>query len=138
MSTGMTSSRPYLVRAVYEWITDNGLTPYLLVNAQVPGTQVPTQYIEDGKIVLNLGQTATRELQLGNEWIEFDTRFSGTRMRVVLPVQAVMAIYARENGQGIVFNEEQEGSRPPPEPPGPGPKPGAKQGSKRPGLKLVK
>jgi stringent starvation protein B len=125
----MTSSRPYLVRAVYEWITDNSLTPYLLVNAQIPGAQVPSQYVEDGKIVLNLSPTAIRALQLGNEWIEFDTRFSGTQMHVVVPVPAVMAIYARENGQGMVFSEEQGGSPPEPSP----------QGTpKRPGLRLVK
>jgi stringent starvation protein B len=127
----MTSSRPYLVRAVYEWINDNGLTPYLLVNAQFPGTQVPAQYVQDGKIVINLGPTAVRGLQLGNDWIDLDTRFGGAPMHVSLPVQAVMAIYAKENGQGMVFSDETAGEPPkPPESPPPGPK--------RPGLKLVK
>jgi stringent starvation protein B len=124
----MTSSRPYLVRAVYEWITDNGLTPYLLVNAQFPGVHVPDPYVQDGKIVINLSQAAVRGLQLGNDWIELDTRFGGTPMHVSLPMQAVMAIYAKENGQGMVFNEGTGGEPPVSPPPGP----------KRPDLKLVK
>jgi len=127
---GMTSSRPYLIRAVYEWITDNGLTPYLLVSANVQGAELPLQYIQDGKIVLNVGSSAIRNLQMGNDWIELDTRFSGTPMHVRVPSHAVLAIYAKENGQGMVFNEEPGGNPPEPSPP--------KPTHKRPGLKLVK
>jgi stringent starvation protein B len=128
----MTSSRPYLIRAIYEWIVDNGLTPYLLVNATLEGVQVPTQYIDDGKIVLNVSPNAVQHLELGNEWVMFGARFGGAPMEVSLPPSAVLAIYAKENGQGMMFNEEEGGGKPP-EPPEPTtPKPG------RPSLKVVK
>lgn len=127
----MTSSRPYLIRAIYEWIVDNGLTPYLLVNAAAEGVVVPTQYVDNGKIVLNVSPHAVNALQLGNEWITFGARFSGTPMQVNVPPSAVLAIYAKENGQGMLFNEEEGGGEPPPESPTPK-KPG------RPTLKVVK
>lgn len=113
----MTSSRPYLIRAFYEWIVDNHLTPYLVLNAEIDGVHVPTQYIEEGRIVLNISPTAASALMMENEFIEFKGRFSGVAMRVHAPIKAVIAIYARENGRGMVFNEEEEGDNtPPPKP----------------------
>jgi stringent starvation protein B len=102
----MTSNRPYLVRALYEWITDNNLTPHLLVNAELAGVDVPRQYVHEGRIVLNINPYAVRGLQLGNDWIEFSARFGGVSHLIHIPTAAVMAIYARENGQGMVFGEE--------------------------------
>ncbi len=109
----MTSSRPYLVRAMYEWIVDNYLTPYLLVKADVDGVVVPEQFIEDGKIILNINPSAVQSLQMGNEHIQFNARFSGKPMNLHVPVHAVMAVYARENGRGMVFNDEVDVPAPP-------------------------
>ncbi len=97
-----TSTRPYLIRALYEWCTDNGYTPYIavLVNERV---QVPREYVKDGEIVLNISFEATTGLQLGNELIEFKARFAGTARDICVPVAQVVAIYARENGQGMAF-----------------------------------
>ncbi|MBL1292436.1 MAG: ClpXP protease specificity-enhancing factor [Thiotrichales bacterium] len=125
----MTSSRPYLIRALYEWISANDLTPYVLVNAEAPLTIVPQDYVENGKIVLNIGGQSVQGLNLGNEVVEFSARFSGQATPINVPVSAILAIYARENGQGMVFNEE--GDTTPPSSPGP-PKP------TKPHLKLVK
>ena len=102
----MVSSRPYLIRAIYEWIVDSGLTPYMLVDAGMENVSVPTQYIQDGKIILNIGPQAVHGLELTNEWIMFSARFSGASLDVSLPPQAVLAVYAKENGRGMVFNEE--------------------------------
>lgn len=114
----MTPSRPYLVRAIHDWIVDNDLTPQLVVNADTDGVQVPAQFVQDGKIVLNISSKAVRNLQLGNEWIEFIARFGGAPYDVVLPTSAVLAVYARETGVGMAFQEETAGDRqPPPEPP---------------------
>ena len=101
----MNSSRPYLIRAIYEWIVDNGHTPHLLVDAQFPEVIVPTQYVENGKIVLNVAPMAVQALELSNEVVRFSARFGGTPMNVVVPVHAVLAVYARENGKGMVFGE---------------------------------
>ena len=111
----MTSSRPYLLRAVYEWIADNDLTPQIVVDAQRDQVQVPTTYVRDGRIVLNISPTAVRELSLGNEWVAFSARFDGTAFDVVVPVDAVLAIMARENGTGMSFPEPRS-DQPPPEP----------------------
>lgn len=108
----LTSSQPYLLRAIYEWIVDNSLTPYILVDASNDDVQVPRQFVEDGKIVLNIAPRAVSNLQLSNEQVLFEARFSGKPMQVMLPMRAVLAIYAKENGQGMVFNESNE----PPEP----------------------
>lgn len=105
----MISSRPYLLRAIYDWIIDNGLTPYVLVNAGAENTVLPTQFIQDGKIILNISAQAVRNLQLTNDWIMFSARFSGASMEVSFPPQAVMAIYAKENGRGMVFSDDDEG-----------------------------
>ena len=102
----MTSSRPYLIRAIYQWIVDNGATPHVLVDASVEGVFVPLEYVENNKIILNIGPMAAHGLTLGNEVIEFSARFAGNSRQVTVPVEAVLAIYARENGQGMVFNEE--------------------------------
>ncbi len=99
----MTPSRPYLLRAIREWIQDNGLTPYILVQASYPGTVVPEPYIENDRIVLNLSSQATAAYQLDNDWLFFEARFSGRSMDVQVPVAAILAIYARENGEGMVF-----------------------------------
>jgi len=129
----MTPSRPYLLRALYEWIDDNAMTPYILVDAGVAGTEVPQQFVQDGKIVLNIAPRAVQHLALGNESVSFQARFSGNPMQVSVPLQAVLAIYARENGRGMVFTEEDgQGDEPPPAgPPEPTP-------PKRPSLKVVK
>lgn len=104
----MTSSRPYLVRAMYQWIVDNGTTPYLLVDADVDAgsSQLPTEHIQDGKIVLNIAPMAISGLVLGDEEITFNARFSGKPRAIHVPIQAVLAIYARENGQGMMFTED--------------------------------
>lgn len=98
----MASTKPYLIRAIYEWCIDEGLTPYLAV-AVDERTRVPREFVRDGQIVLNVGPAATHQLQMGNEEITFQTRFSGRIFPVVVPVDAVVAIYARENGQGLAF-----------------------------------
>ncbi|MFZ5957645.1 ClpXP protease specificity-enhancing factor [Pseudomonas sp. QL9] len=135
----MNSSRPYLVRALYEWIVDNGCTPHILVNAEYPGVRVPPGYASDGQIVLNVSPTAVRHLQMDNEAVSFEGRFGGVAQSLYIPSQAVMAIYARENGQGMVFDLEppvptddedlQDDEGPSDEPPRP---------SGRPSLKVVK
>jgi stringent starvation protein B len=112
----MTPLKPYLIRSVYEWIVDNNLTPHLLVNANSNKGNLPMDYIEDGKIVLNMRPQAIEALSLGNELIEFNARFSGKPMTITASVNAVMAIYAKENGKGLVFDQENtDGNEPPPE-----------------------
>jgi len=103
----MTSTtRPYLIRAINEWAIENDLTPHLLVNALDEGVVVPTQFVNDGQIVLNISPSAVQGIELGNEWVMFSARFSGKSMNIEVPVASVLAIYARENGQGIFFPEE--------------------------------
>lgn len=109
---GMTSNRPYLLRALYQWITDNGLTPHILVDAEVDGVDVPEHTIQKGKVVLNIAAGATEQLLLDNEIIDFRARFSGKPHQIIVPMGAVIAIYARENGQGMMF--AQDDSDPPP------------------------
>jgi len=108
----MTSNRPYLLRALYEWIADNGLTPHVLVDAAYDGVDVPDHAIQEGRIVLNIATGATENLQLENETIFFKARFSGKPYQITVPMGAVIAIYARENGQGMMF--AQDDSAPPP------------------------
>lgn len=136
----MSSSRPYLIRSLYEWILDNQCTPYVLVNAHYPDTVVPESFVEAGQIVLNLSPNAIRHLEMDNDKICFDGRFGGVAQQVWLPAQAVMAIYARENGQGMVFEVDpapvppssEEGVASSKSPAGGKPKPA------RPALKVVK
>lgn len=122
----LTPSQPYLLRAIYEWIVDNELTPYLLVDATAQDVAVPRQYIENGKIVLNIAPRAVENLELRNDHVVFDARFAGKPMQVMFPVTAALAIYAKENGQGMVFNESHNDHEP--EPPN----------STKPSLKIVK
>ncbi len=109
----MISSRPYLIRAIYDWISESDLTPYLLVNAEASDVTVPSQYIQDGKIILNICNNAVRSLELTNDWVMFSARFSGVSMEVSVPPSAVLAIYAKENGRGMVFSDDDEGPNPP-------------------------
>lgn len=102
----MTSNRPYLLRAVHEWICDNGLTPYIVVDAARPGLKVPPQAVSDGRVVLNLAPRAVARLEIGNDAISFTARFGGVSHAVSVPVAAVQAIYARENGQGMLLAED--------------------------------
>ncbi|MGA0570162.1 ClpXP protease specificity-enhancing factor [Variovorax sp. VNK109] len=97
-----TSTRPYLIRALYDWCTDNGFTPYVAVLVD-DTVQVPREYVKNGEIVLNISFDATSSLKLGNEFIEFKARFAGTAREIMVPVNRVIAIYARENGQGMAF-----------------------------------
>lgn len=103
----MTPRLPYLIRALYEWIQDNSLTPHLLVNTGVEGVEVPHQYIEDNRIVLNISPDAVSGLELGNDYISFSARFGGKAESIMVPVAAVLAIYARENGEGMAFPVQQ-------------------------------
>ncbi|MDH5485226.1 MAG: ClpXP protease specificity-enhancing factor [Gammaproteobacteria bacterium] len=105
----MTSSRPYLIRALYQWIVDNGVTPYILVDAAYPDVDVPVQFIQDNKIVLNIAPMAVQALVLGENNITFNARFSGKSTDIFVPTDAVLAIYARENGQGMMFTDEPQG-----------------------------
>src|SRR5690625_6772799 len=100
----MTSNRPYLVRAMYEWILDNDCTPYLLVDAESRGTVVPREFVRDGQIVLNLSPSAVINLVMDNQAIQCNARFGGTPMAIHVPTGAVVGIYARENGQGMLFD----------------------------------
>ena len=104
----MTANRPYLLRAFYEWIVDNNCTPYLVVDATFERVKVPTQFIQNGQIVLNVTPSAVGNLQLGNDAVTFNARFGGQPFALYIPVNAVLAIYARENGAGTVFTLEEE------------------------------
>ncbi|QIK37047.1 ClpXP protease specificity-enhancing factor [Caldichromatium japonicum] len=101
----MTSSKPYLIRAIYEWILDNQMTPHLLVDVHFPQTRVPLEFATDGRIVLNIAPSAVRGLVIGNEWIEFSARFGGVARDVLIPTEAVIGIFTRENNQGMFFPE---------------------------------
>ncbi|MCE8002590.1 ClpXP protease specificity-enhancing factor [Billgrantia ethanolica] len=102
----MLSSRPYLARGLYEWLLDNEQTPYIVVDAEQPGVSVPRQFVQNGQIVLNVGPTAVRDLHIENDAIYFGARFGGQPMQVVVPMPALVAIYAKENGVGMVFGHE--------------------------------
>ena len=108
----MTSTRPYLIRAINEWACENSLTPHLLVNALAEGVVVPTQFVKDGQNVLNINPSPEQTIELGNERILFSERFSGKAVNNEVPVHAVLAIYARENGQGIFFPDEDDSPDP--------------------------
>ena len=105
-SSDLTPTRPYLLRAMHEWMSDNGQTPLILVDALAPDVQVPQGFIEDDRIVLNVSWSATRNLQLDNDFVAFEARFSGSPHVVSVPVAAVKGIYARESGQGMMFQDE--------------------------------
>ena len=102
----LSSTRPYLLRAMHEWMTDNSQTPLVVVDAAVDGVIVPLEHVKDGRIVLNVAWSATRDLELGNDVISFQARFGGVAHSVSMPMLAVRGIYARESGQGMVFQDE--------------------------------
>ena len=128
----MTSSRPYIMRALYEWIVDNDCTPYVLVDASSENVMVPQQFVKDDQIVLNISPGAVMDLNISNEAVVFNGRFGGVATDVFVPISAVVGIYARENGQGMVF-EPEEVAEPPDDTP---PEPDKIEG--RPSLKIVK
>lgn len=124
----MNSSRPYIIRAIYEWIVDNDCTPHLLVDVEVDGVDVPQSYVSDGQIVLNISPTAVVGLEMGNQFVSFNGRFGGVATDIMVPIKAILGIYARENGQGMVFDTTEEPDNPPDPPPD----------RVRPSLKVVK
>lgn len=140
----MLPQKPYLVRAFYEWIMDSDCTPYLLVDATIPGAEVPQEYVEDGEIVLDISTSAVTGLNISNHKVEFQATFGGMPKSIVAPMQAILAVYANENGRGMVFNlEEEEGNDDDPFPPDDGGSAGGSDGGKGDGkkpphLKLVK
>ena len=128
----MTSSRPYLIRALYEWIVDNGCTPHIVVNAMAKGVEVPQQYVnKDGQIVLNIAPRAVSGLEMSNQAISFSARFGGIPTNIYVPCFAVMGVYARENGQRMMFESEPEPDQTPPDNNG-------GDGGRRPSLRVVK
>lgn len=134
----MIPQKPYLLRAIHQWIIDCGHTPYLVVDVNTAGVSAPEGYAKDGKLLLNLSYQATRGLDLANnEQLEFETRFGGVSRQLYVPMQAILAIYAQETGQGLVFQPEK-----PPQPPDPEDRPQGKRASsgtaKKPSLKVVK
>ncbi|MCU1725837.1 ClpXP protease specificity-enhancing factor [Pseudomonas sp. 7P_10.2_Bac1] len=137
----MNSSRPYLVRALYEWIVDNDCTPHLLVKSDYPKVQVPQGFASDGQIVLNVSPSAVRNLHMDNEAVSFDGRFGGVPHTLYVPIAAILGIYARENGQGMMFDleeafEVEDEIEPDDDTPPPGTEPPRPSG--RPSLKVVK
>lgn len=137
----MTPSRPYLIRGLYEWIVDNGLTPHLLVNAEGVGVEAPVEYADAGQLVLNVAPAAVRGLDLGNDWVGFSARFGGRPRQVSVPVGEVLAIYARENGRGMLFTPEEGEDDPSPDGDGGGETPSgdpADGGKGTPGLRVIK
>jgi stringent starvation protein B len=133
MAAAQTPRRPYLVRAMHEWMTANNQTPHLVVDAANPAAEVPRAYVRDGRITLNVSWQATQGLKLGNEWIEFSARFGGVAQYVRVPVAAVLGIYARETGQGMLFQDEGETTPPPADGTG-----GAGDANSRPKLRVIK
>jgi len=134
---GMTSNRPYLLRALNEWINDNGMTPYLLVDAAREGVQVPASVVKDGRVVLNIAPRAVAHLAMDNREVRFMARFGGVSQSVVVPVLAVMAIYAQETGQGMMLPED--GAMLPDDSPDPTPGPEAGgDAPKRSHLRVIK
>ena len=132
----MTSTRPYLIRGIYEWAADNGLTPHLLVDTTQEGVTVPTEFIEDNKIILNVSNSAASNLSLGDEFISFSARFAGVSQEIFVPTSAVRAVYARENGMGIVLPEDSDLAETPSN--GPVPEPAPRSKPKGPNLTVIK
>ena len=110
----VTPTRPYMVRAIYQWIEDNYLTPYLMVDTTAQNVQVPTEYIQDGRIVLNIASRATGNMTMDNDYINFSARFGGVSRDIWVPIQAVMGIYAKENSQGMFFDPNEYDNYTPP------------------------
>ncbi|AMN46135.1 hypothetical protein ACG33_03215 [Steroidobacter denitrificans] len=120
------SRRPYLLRAMHEWISDSQQTPHIVVDASAPGVEVPHQYVQGGKIILNVSMNATSSLNLGNEFVLFRARFGGVTHDISVPVGAVLGIYARETGQGMIFSDI---DAPPPQPTAPSESPSTSPGT---------
>ncbi len=140
--TDMTSNKPYLIRAIHEWICDNNLTTHLAVDANHPGVEIPRDFVQDGQIVLNIAPRAVQHFVADNNEIRFSARFHGQPMTVRVPVGAVLAVFARENGQGMAFPAEEPPPEPPPEGSGPDGDAGndgsPRKGNGRPDLKVVR
>lgn len=134
----MKPRRPYLLRALHEWISDSGETPHIVVDAAAEGVVVPRQYVKDGKIVLNVSFSATSTLKLGNDAVSFEARFGGASFQVHVPVRAVLGIYARETGQGMIFPEGDADPDPTDSPPATPASGSAAPAAKRPKLQVVK
>lgn len=128
----MTSNRPYLLRGLYEWISDNGLTPYLLVDAAAEGVRVPPGAAKDGRVVLNIAGRAVTQFEISNDYVRFLARFGGVSQSVHVPMAGVLAIYAQENGQGMMFSADNAPTEPPPSTPAP------EEAPKRPHLRVIK
>jgi stringent starvation protein B len=137
--TPVRSRRPYLLRAMHEWISDSNQTPHIVVDASIEGVEVPRQYVQGGKIILNVSSNATSMLSLGNEVVRFRARFGAATYDVSVPIVAVLGIYARETGQGMIFSEADTSPQPPapPSEPAPTTTPGEGKRSK-PTLKVIK
>ena len=136
-ATPMSSNRPYLLRALYEWIGDNSMTPHLLVDATREGVKVPASTVKDGRVVLNIAARAVAQLDLGNREVRFKARFGGVSQSVIVPLPAVLAIYAQETGQGMMLPED--GGTLPDDSPEDSPEPPPEDGPKRGGhLRVVK
>jgi stringent starvation protein B len=136
--TPVRSRRPYLLRAMHEWISDSNQTPHIVVDAAVQGVEVPRQYVQGGKIILNVSSSATSMLNLGNEAVSFRARFGAATYDVSVPIVAVLGIYARETGQGMIFSEA-DAPPPQPSPPAEPTTTGSGEGKRsKPSLKVVK
>lgn len=134
----MTPSRPYLLRGIYDWLIDNEQTPYLLVDAEAKDVVVPGEHVQDGKIILNISLSATRDLELTNEGVSFNARFGGKAMKVNVPITAALALYSKENGRGMMFPEEGTDDDPQTPDPEPGNVSGKNEPPQKPHLTLVK
>ena len=139
----MSSSKPYLINALYQWIVDNKCTPYVLVDAYRPGVEVPQDFVKEGQIVLNVAPQAVMQLSIDNQGMRFNARFAGIPMDVYAPLSALLGIYAKENGQGMMFDTGQNPSPDPSEDPPRGPKLVTKHkkessGEHKPSLRIVK
>jgi len=133
MTDSQRSKRPYLIRAMHEWMTDNGHTPHIVIDAGVDGVTVPTEHVKDGKIILNISHSAAHNLKLSNAGVSFRARFAGVPFDVWVPVSSVLGIYAKETGQGMIFSQGSEQPEPPT-----GPEDSDKSRSDRSHLKVVK
>lgn len=131
----MLSRKPYFLRAMHQWIADSDATPYVVVDVNVDGVEIPPGYAQDGKLVLNVSYAATDGLDIGREHIDFNARFGGVSRHVRVPMAAVLAIYAHETGQGMLFDAEDGAEN---TQTGDAPKPGGESGGKKPTLKVIK
>jgi stringent starvation protein B len=136
--TPVRSRRPYLLRAMHEWISDSNQTPHIVVDASLEGVEVPRQYVQGGKIILNVSSSATSNLSLGNDFVRFRARFGAATYDVSVPIVAVLGIYARETGQGMIFSEADTPPQPPAPPSEPAPTTTTENKRAKPTLKVIK